>query len=148
MDAFKPNRVGVPMEFSPEVNDGWGVCTVRSRRRLGSTSFTQFDFDLPNSDLVLPLSLGQSITMCCLDNDDAVVKGSLYTYEPATTAKLGTFSVLVPSLGHTETVYALGEETADFVSVDKGVHCFCFSHPSQKKCVCWSVLEQIQRFVC
>jgi hypothetical protein len=35
----------------------------------------QYDFDLPEPDYVLPLDLGQQVSLCCLDNDNNVAKG-------------------------------------------------------------------------
>ena len=116
VDTVRPGKEGVPMPFPKDVNEGWGVCTVRGRRRVGTTGFIQYDFDMPESDYVLPLKLGQPISLCCLADNNSVVKGTFYTYEPALNRRLGTFSVLVPNAGAEETNFALGQDTGDFVS--------------------------------
>jgi len=112
---------GVPMQFDEAENEGWGVCTLRSKRRLGTTSFVQYDFELPEPDNVLPLEMGQQIDMCCLDGDEGIVTGSFYPYQPERRAKIGSFSVLAPNPTPGDDG---GEEdandTANFVRVLRG----------------------------
>eukprot|EP00957_Ditylum_brightwellii_P042447 3214504-Ditylum_brightwellii.AAC.1 len=76
------------MPFHPE-DDGWGVCMLRSKEQIGRSPFVRYDFDLPRADYVLPLSLGQTITLCCLDESDNIVEGNFYTFKEDT----GTFSI-------------------------------------------------------
>lgn len=115
LDALRPKRDGVPMTFDVAENDGWGVCTLRSKKRLGKTSFVQYDFDLPKSNNVLPLKLGQQISFCCLDESGNVAKGEFYPYilgKP----KLGTFSILAPDRTLEDSQFSIGADSANFVS--------------------------------
>ncbi len=109
---------GVPMPFNDAEGDGWGKCTLRSKKTLGKKgSFVQFDFDLPQKDFVLPLQLGQKLSLCCLDENDNIAKGDFYLFNPRTTK--GYFSILAP-YGNIEKVSSLlGPDNANFVS-------FCF----------------------
>lgn len=111
--------VGMPMPFDDTDGEGWGVCTLRSKRVLGKTSFIRYDFDLPHSDYVLPLELGQKIEMCCLDAEDNVAKGDFYVYQPDRKAQPGVFSVLAPNRSPQENSNVVGDATADLVSVLK-----------------------------
>jgi len=106
----------MPFDFSNE-NEGWGVCTLRSKRRLGRSSFVQYEFDLPEPDWVLPLELGQLISVCCLDNHSNVAKGEFFPYKPDAKPRLGTFSILAPNRTPTENEFAIGDDAANFVSV-------------------------------
>jgi hypothetical protein len=106
---------GVPMPFHEAEGDGWGKCTLRSKKTVGrSGSFVQYDFDLPQKDFVLPLQLGQQLTLCCLDEDDTIAKGQFYIVNPRTTK--GSFSILTPN-GNIEKITSLiGPDNANFVS--------------------------------
>jgi hypothetical protein len=115
-DKLAPTKEGVPMEFSETENDGWGVCTLRSKRRLGKTSYVQYDFDLPHSNHVLPLRLGQRLSLCCLDNAGSVAKGDFYAYYPRVNSKLGSFSIVAPNKSLSENENEMGGEAAHFVS--------------------------------
>lgn len=118
VDWLKPaGKEGVPMSFSDTENDGWGVCTLRSKRRLGKTSFVQYDFDLPKSNQILPLKLGQQASLCCLDNSGSVAKGDFYVYHPKANSRLGGFSIVAPNKSSTDNEYMLGYDAAHFVSV-------------------------------
>ena len=111
------DEVGTPMPFDySNDNEGWGVCTLRSKRRLGRSSFVQYEFDLPESDYVLPLDLGQQISVCCLDNHSNVAKGEFFCYNPDSRTRLGTFSILAPNRTPTENEFAIGDDAANFVS--------------------------------
>jgi hypothetical protein len=121
MDHFQRDQVvGIPMPFDSS-SQGWGVCTLRSKRRLGRTSFVQYEFDLPEPDYVLPLELGQTVALCCLDNDNNVAKGDFFPYYPShnTRPKPGSFSILVPNRSPHDMEYAIGDEAANFVSNKK-----------------------------
>ena len=111
------NEVGTPMPFDySNDNEGWGVCTLRSKRRLGRSSFVQYEFDLPEPDYVLPLDLGQQISVCCLDNHSNVAKGEFFCYNLDSKTRLGTFSILAPNRTPTENEFAIGDDAANFVS--------------------------------
>lgn len=114
----KTEQVGIPMPFDyRNDNEGWGVCTLRAKRRLGRSSFVQYEFDLPEPDYVLPLDLGQQISLCCLDNYNNVAKGEFFPYIPDSKTRLGTFSILAPNRTPTENEFAIGDDAANFVSV-------------------------------
>jgi len=115
-DSVSKNKDGVAMTFDAEANEGWGVCTLRSKKRLGKSSFVQYDFDLPKPDAYIPLDLGQQLTLCCLDNTQTVTKGNFYLYHGDNDDKLGTFSILAPNKTPAENVYEVGRDTARFVS--------------------------------
>ena len=116
VDQLKPKKDGVPMTFADDENDGWGVCTLRSKRKLGKTSFVQYEFDLPKSNHVLPLKLGQQCELCCLDNKGNVAKGDFYVYHSAVNTILGRFSIVAPNKSSMENEYDVGPEAANFVS--------------------------------
>jgi len=94
---------GIAMPFDDDA-EGWGVGTLRSKERLGATSFFRYVFDLPDSDYVLPLELGETVRLCCLDNesnddDDGegkAVQAEFYTFQPERHPRPGSFSILVP----------------------------------------------------
>jgi hypothetical protein len=112
-----PEATGVSMPFdSTGDNEGWGVCTLRSKRRLGRTSFVQYEFDLPSPDYVLPLDLGQQISLCCLDNANKVAKGEFFPYNSEAKKRLGSFSILAPNRTPPENEFAIGDDAANFVS--------------------------------
>jgi ferredoxin-NADP reductase len=117
---------GVTMPFETDSTSsgtdklGWGVCTLRSKRRLGKSSFVQYDFDLPEPDYVLPLDLGQQVSLCCLDNDNNVAKGDFFVYSPESTRVPGQFSILAPNnRSPTANEFAVGPDAANFVRVLK-----------------------------
>lgn len=118
-DLFRTQTMeeGKPMlfDYSSE-NDGWGVCSLRAKRRLGKSSFVQYEFDLPQPDYVLPLDLGQRISLCCLDDDDNVAKGDFFPYSVESSPTLGTFSILAPNRTPLENEFAIGDDAANFVS--------------------------------
>jgi hypothetical protein len=115
-DSVKSQKDGVAMTFDSGANEGWGVCTLRAKKRLGKSSFVQYDFDLPKSDEYIHLDLGQELTLCCLDNTQSVAKGNFYLYHGDQGDQLGTFSILVPNKTPAENVYEVGRDTARFVS--------------------------------
>lgn len=107
---------GTPMPFDDSI-DGWGVCTLKSRKRLGESDFIQYDFALPQRDYELPLSLGQQVSLMCLDNDSNVARGDFYPFSLKRNTKLGTFNILVPNKSHEQNVRDIGLEAANFVRV-------------------------------
>lgn len=117
------NKKGVAMTFDSEANEGWGVCTLRAKKRLGKSSFVQYDFDLPKSDQYIQLDLGQQLTLCCLDNTNTVAKGNFYLYHGDNGDKMGQFSVVAPNKTPAENVYEVGRDTARFVSIWCGRTC-------------------------
>jgi NAD(P)H-flavin reductase len=118
VERVKPVEEGVPMPFA-EGNEGWGVCTLRSRKRLGKTNFIQYEFDLPEPDYVLPLELGQQVSLCCLDNENNVARADFFPFHPTAQSKPGSFSVLVPNKSPEDTVVLMGLEAANFARVVK-----------------------------
>lgn len=118
VERVKPAEEGVPMPFA-EGNEGWGVCTLRSRKRLGKTNFIQYEFDLPEPDYVLPLELGQQVSLCCLDNENNVARADFFPFHPTAQSKPGSFSVLVPNKSPEDTVVLMGLEAANFARVVK-----------------------------
>ena len=119
-----PEETGVPMPFdSHNDNEGWGVCTLRAKRRLGRSSFVQYEFDLPEPDYFLPLDLGQQISLCCLDNGNNVAKGEFFPYNPESKPRLGTFSILAPNRTPPENEFAIGDDAANFVSPSAQAFC-------------------------
>ena len=98
---------GIAMPFDDDA-EGWGVGTLRSKERLGATSFYRYVFDLPESDYVLPLELGETVRLCCLDNESSgnddddnggegkAVQAEFYTFQPERHPRPGSFSILVP----------------------------------------------------
>jgi NAD(P)H-flavin reductase len=128
LDKFRPTEQGIPMPFDDANTDkqGWGVCTLRSKRRLGKSSFVQYDFDLPEPDYVLPLDLGQTISLCCLDNDNSVAKGDFFVYNGNNESnskngapKPGQFTILAPNRSPDANEFAVGQDAANFVRVLK-----------------------------
>jgi len=119
LESLRSKEVGVPMPFDDEAKDGWGVCTVKSKRKLGKTSFVEYVFELPEPDYVLGLDLGQQISMCCLDNDSNVAKGDFFSYNQAAVPKPGQFSILVPNRSHDANMKEIGVDAANFIRVIK-----------------------------
>jgi hypothetical protein len=113
---LKPATQGVPMEFPADKNDGFGVCTLASKKSFGKSNFIQYDFVLPQPDDMLSLELGQELELCCLDNNDNVANGKFYVYQPKTTTPTGSFSLLIPNYKKDNTK-ALGKENANFARV-------------------------------
>lgn len=116
----QPELAGVPMPFDKASgNEGWSVCTLRSKRRLGRSSFLQYEFDLPRVDYVLPLDLGQQVSLCCLDNSNNVAKGEFFTYNAEMKKRLGRFAILAPNRTPAENEFAIGDDAANFIRVLK-----------------------------
>jgi len=82
----------IPMKFDGE--GGWGVCALQSKEEVGRSSYTKYEFALPDGNNVLPLSLGQQVSLCCLDNNDSVVQGDFFPY--SSRHERGKFSLLLP----------------------------------------------------
>jgi len=104
---------GTPMEFSEEVNDGWGVCSLSSRATVGRSQFVRYEFDLPQKDNTLDLLSGQQVTLCYLDKRDSITKGNYYLYSPKSSK--GSFSILAPK---NKRIYSVGADGDDEVSQD------------------------------
>eukprot|EP00522_Entomoneis_paludosa_P004357 CAMPEP_0172471514 /NCGR_PEP_ID=MMETSP1065-20121228/67856_1 /TAXON_ID=265537 /ORGANISM="Amphiprora paludosa, Strain CCMP125" /LENGTH=399 /DNA_ID=CAMNT_0013229617 /DNA_START=91 /DNA_END=1290 /DNA_ORIENTATION=- len=120
-EKWRPSPVSEPMPFEDE-NEGWGVCTLRARKRLGKTQFMQFDFELPQPEYTVPLDLGQQVSLCCLDNDGNVARGNFFPFTKESPAKPGSFSILAPNIDDSsseETIFRIGLENANFVRVIK-----------------------------
>jgi len=124
-DKFRVQEAkGVPMTFDetdPETQ-GWGVCTLEGKKNIGRSRYVQYDFSLPREDNTLNLSLGQQLTLCCLDEKNNVSKGDFYLFSPRN-AK-GRFSILTPEVKNEDKSKELpinveleiGKETGNFVS--------------------------------
>jgi len=128
---------GVPMKFnsSDPITQGWGVCTLLSKKKVGRSRYMQYEFSLPYANNTLPLSLGQQITLSCLEADEKVVRGDFYLFSPRNGQ--GRFSVLLPDISHIPDAskttgngggkldsqalatleYELGKDSGDFVSI-------------------------------
>lgn len=133
-------ETGVPMTFDggdasggDEIGEmsGWGVCTLSNKRPVKPTSdgslsdcaYVEYTFDLPQSDNVIPLALGQQLKLCCLDEDQNVCKGDFYTWSPR--SKQGSFSIVLPTLNDNSSaddidldiVESAGKDGANFARV-------------------------------
>mmetsp|Transcript_15583 Transcript_15583/g.20301 ORF Transcript_15583/g.20301 Transcript_15583/m.20301 type:complete len:492 (+) Transcript_15583:265-1740(+) len=121
-ERYKPVTKGIPMPFEDE-NDGWGVCALKARKRLGKTNFMQFDFELPQPEYTVPLDLGQQLSLCCLDNDGNVARGSFFPFYKDVTNRPGSFSILAPNIDGMESseqsIFRMGLENANFIRVMK-----------------------------
>jgi hypothetical protein len=95
IDNVKRRKEYTPMPFE-EAEGGWGTCTLSEKERHGSTSFLQFTFVLPNQDYILPLELGQTVSLCCLDDDDTVIQAEFFPFQLQRSIQPGKFSILVP----------------------------------------------------
>lgn len=84
-----------PMPF--EGDGGWGKCTLRSKSPMGS-SFTVYEFALPESYYTVPVALGQQLDLCCLSASDDICTGSFYPYnEGGVDVNAGVVRVVVPN---------------------------------------------------
>jgi hypothetical protein len=120
-DSIKKTKEGVAMAFESEDNVGWGVCSLRSKKRLGKSSFVQYDFDLPEPNQFIQLDLGQQVSLCCLDNNQNVAKGDFYLYHGHRESDmLGTLSILAPNRTPAYNAFELGKDAANFVSLFLG----------------------------
>jgi hypothetical protein len=105
----------IPMPFDEmDENEGWGVCRLRSKRRYKEgTSFFRLDFDLPDSRYVLPLDLGEAVTVCCLNSRNEAVKADFYPFQLGQDAEPGRFSLLVPDPSLTYPSNAIGDDSEE-----------------------------------
>jgi len=80
---------------------GWGVCSLASKQSMGKSGYVRYEFNLPRSDHILPLGMGQQLTLCCLDNENNVAKGDFHLSSSLLTNKptLGKFSIVLPEKG-------------------------------------------------
>eukprot|EP00804_Cyclotella_cryptica_P019588 CCRYP_014346-RA/>CCRYP_014346-RA protein AED:0.10 eAED:0.10 QI:378/1/1/1/1/1/3/200/449 len=113
--SSKSERVqrSTPMPF--EGDGGWGKCTLRSKRKIGS-KFTVYEFALPKSEYSLPLGLGQQLDFCCLSLDDDVVTGSFYPYE-MNDGERGVVRVVVPNRDAKGNAALVGLGSSKFIEV-------------------------------
>ena len=91
-------------------------CNIYNPKSVLHLKTVQYEFDLPEPDYVLPLDLGQQISVCCLDNHSNVAEGEFFPYNPDGKTRLGTFSILAPNRTPTENEFAIGDDGANFVS--------------------------------
>jgi hypothetical protein len=78
----------VPMPFTGDGN--WNKCTLSSRTlgtSVGST-YSIYEFTLPETYYTLSLGLGQQLEFCCLGPNDEICTGSFYLYDGSTTSAL------------------------------------------------------------
>jgi hypothetical protein len=113
--SSKSKRVqrSTPMPFDGD--GGWGKCTLRSKKKIGS-KFTVYEFALPKSEYSLPLGLGQQLDFCCLGMDDNVVTGSFYPYDTNDGEK-GVVRVVVPNKDAKGNAALVGLGSSKFVSI-------------------------------
>lgn len=72
--------------------DEWKVCTLLDREDI-SPKYSRYRFELLNPDGVLPLNIGQELTMCVIDDEDRVLKESFFPI--STQNSKGYFDVVV-----------------------------------------------------
>ena len=115
----KPVDKPVPMPF--EGDGGWGKCTLRSKKKVGTSPFTVYEFALPKPEYNIPLALGQQIDFCCLSSDDDICTGSFYPYEVGIESghiQRGVVKVVVPENESEEKNAAqVGMGNSKFVSI-------------------------------
>ena len=79
-----------------EGDGGWGKCTLRSKRSI--SSYTIYEFALPESYYTVPLVLGQQLDFCCLSPTDDICTGSFYLYHNDDgTRDTGVVRVVLPN---------------------------------------------------
>jgi hypothetical protein len=112
----KKEKEGTPMIFEKGQDGslGWGVCTLASKKQVGRSNFVRYDFELPKSENVLNLALGQKVALCCLDNRDRVAKKDYYLFSPKNNK--GSFSILSSMDGSEIDDAKLGKGEGSFVS--------------------------------
>ncbi|CAM9490177.1 unnamed protein product, partial [Chrysoparadoxa australica] len=69
----------------------WSVCTLAERTKVGS-SCMMYRFRLQGPNCVLPLQLGQEVTLCSLNRQNQVMNGSFYPLSPRDSA--GHFEIV------------------------------------------------------
>lgn len=126
----KPVNRSVPMPF--EGDGGWGKCTLRSKKKVGSSSFTVYEFALPKPEYNIPLALGQQLDFCCLSSDDDICAGSFYPYEVGNesgVSQRGVVRIVLPESDSVEANAAqVGMGNSKFVSTFYFIHMiFCFN---------------------
>jgi len=105
---------GIPMTFG-NGEDAWRACILSSKESVGNSKYVRYTFGLPNKSNILPLSLGQKLSLCCLDDDENVAKGGFYLASPR--SALGSFSIVVPRGAREDVEFAIGTENSNFVRV-------------------------------
>lgn len=115
----KPVDRPVPMPF--EGDGGWGKCTLRSKKKVGTSPFMVYEFALPKPEYNIPLALGQQLDFCCLSSDDDICMGSFYPYEVGNdsgSSQRGVVKIVVPECDSVEKNAAqVGMGNSKFVSV-------------------------------
>ena len=74
----------VPMPFNGDGN--WNKCTLSSRiipvsSGVGRSTYSIYEFALPETYYTLSLGLGQQLEFCCLGPNDEICTGSFYLYD-------------------------------------------------------------------
>ena len=119
----KPVDRPIPMPF--EGDGGWGKCTLRSKKKVGTSPFTVYEFALPKPEYNIPLALGQQVDFCCLSSDDDICTGSFYPFEVGNESGNTQRGVLKVAMPESESVEKNAEQVgmgnSKFVSVP-----FCF----------------------
>lgn len=114
----KPVDRTVPMPF--EGDGGWGKCTIRSKKKVGTSPFTVYEFALPKPEYNIPLALGQQLDFCCLSSDDDICTGNFYPYEVGNESgdsQRGVVRIVVPESDSVEENAAqVGMGNSKFVS--------------------------------
>ncbi len=99
-------KPGTMMKFT---GDEWGVASLLKRETLGDSGYIKYTFNI-GDDITLPLSLGQTLSMCCLDSGN-VVRADFYTHSERW--RKGYFTILA-SPGSSSDKAVLGTDTASF----------------------------------
>jgi len=105
---IKREKEGIPMPF--ELEGGWGLANLINKEPKGS-SFVEYEFGLADKDYVLPLVLGQQLTLCCLDDANDVAQGDFFTFGKTTK---GGFKIVCP---RDNKDFELGQQRAHFATV-------------------------------
>lgn len=117
----KPVNRSVPMPF--EGDGGWGKCTLRSKKKVGTSPFTVYEFALPKPEYNIPLALGQQLDFCCLSSDDDICTGSFYPYEVGNesgVSQRGVVRIVLPESDSVEANAAqVGMGNSKFIEVLK-----------------------------
>jgi len=117
----KPVDRPVPMPF--EGDGGWGKCTLRSKKKVGTSPFMVYEFALPKPEYNIPLALGQQLDFCCLSSDDDICTGSFYPFEvgnDSDSIQRGVVKIVVPECDSVEKNAAqVGMGNSKFIEVLK-----------------------------
>lgn len=134
----KPVNRSVPMPF--EGDGGWGKCTLRSKKKVGTSPFTVYEFALPKPEYNIPLALGQQLDFCCLSSDDDICTGSFYPYEVGNesgVSQRGVVRIVLPESDSVEANAAqVGMGNSKFVSTFYFMPVFVLSIALTKLNIC------------